>query len=159
LHQRITTKNKRKLILSKKNYYSPCSLDSSLLIENLMCQDPSINPSQPHKWRASISHFNHPTFEFWIASRLGWYLQLYPQNLKSLDRPLNSLDRMSLDRFLLLPCVARSNVARSIFLQLMNFDRSIMKSINRFPLADFPNGRGKLELWKWWKSSLMYFQV
>lgn len=98
-------------------------------------------------------------FEFWIANKFGWYLQLYPQYLKSLDRPSKLLDWMSLDRFLLLPCVTQSHVAWSIFLRLMNFNWLIIKSIDQFVLADFPNGRSKLELWKWWKSSLMYFQV
>jgi len=39
-------------------------------------------------------------------------------------------------------------VARSIFLRLMNFDQLIIKLIDRFALANFPIGRSKLELWK-----------
>jgi hypothetical protein len=90
-------------------------------------------------------------FEFWIANRLGWYLELHSQYLKSLYRSSKSLNRMSLDRFLVLPCISQSNIARSILLcrsiacRMIDFSstdefRSIYYKVNRLIcLGQFSN--------------------
>jgi hypothetical protein len=66
-----------------------------------MCQNLSNNPSQPHKWRVSISHFNRTTW-FWILNckQIG----LISATLSAIFE----ITRSTLE-------FSRSNVARSIF--------------------------------------------